>query len=134
MEILDFKKEVRQKVKGVIDEINKKYPSVTLEFPEENRETERPSYFIDVSFIQAESRAETFNTERKSGIIQIDIIVPKNIGTNYPDIVASMLVDKFKMGSKTGEFYHHPPSYWRGGLGVDNSYVNIVTVNYTNYF
>lgn len=134
MEIINLKKLVHEKIEDVVRDVNSKYSSVELVIAKDNRETERHEYLVNVSVIQAQSAVETYNTERKSGIIQIDIIVPKNIGTNYPDIVASMLVEKFKMGSKTGGFYHHPPTYWRGGLEVDNSYVNVVTVNYTNYF
>ena len=100
----------------------------------ENVPTDASGEYLEIFLMPLPNQAQTFNGgELKSGLVQINVVVPTKTGTITATEVVDLLLETFKNGTKITEHLKvSKPSYASNGITDELRYIIPVTIQYQN--
>ena len=100
----------------------------------ENVPTDASGEYLEVFLMPLPNQTQTFNGgELKSGLVQINVVVPTKTGTIRAAEVVDLLLETFKNGTKITEHLKvSRPSYASSGITDELRYIIPVTIQYQN--
>ena len=100
----------------------------------ENVPTDASGEYLEIFLMPLPNQAQTFNGgELKSGLMQINVVVPTKTGTIRANQIVDLLLQSFKNGTKITEHLRvSRPSYASGGITDELRYVIPITIQYQN--
>ena len=100
----------------------------------ENVPTDASGEYLEIFLMPLPNLVQTFNGgELKSGLIQINVVVPTKTGIIRANEIVDMLLAAFKNGTNISEHLRvSRPSYASSGITDDIRYIVPVTIQYKN--
>lgn len=100
----------------------------------ENVPTDASGEYLEIFLMPLPNQVQTFSGgELKSGLVQINVVVPTKSGIMRANEIVDILLEAFKNGTKISEHLRvSKPSYASSGIIDELRYVVPVTIQYQN--